>query len=91
VSRDREEAVFGLFTQTLTVTVLKSDAEKSVQKVEGAPSQRWTIRSESSLRAVPTIHIIVNGHVTLTGAVGSRGVPGVFSVTPGVFQLPTLC
>lgn len=46
-----------------------------------------------SLRAVPTIHIIVkNGHVTLTGAVGNqmdkqraemaaKGVPGVFSVT----------
>jgi hyperosmotically inducible protein len=46
-----------------------------------------------SLRAVPTIHIIVkNGHVTLTGAVGNQGdkerayiaangVSGVFSVT----------
>lgn len=46
-----------------------------------------------SLRAVPTIHIIVkNGNVTLTGAVGNqmdkqraeiaaKGVPGVFSVT----------
>ena len=46
-----------------------------------------------SLRAVPTIHIIVkNGHVVLNGAVGNagdkqragiaaNGVPGVFSVT----------
>lgn len=46
-----------------------------------------------SLRAVPTIHIIVkNGNVTLAGAVGNqmdkqraeiaaKGVPGVFSVT----------
>jgi len=46
-----------------------------------------------SMRAVPTIHIIVkNGNVTLTGAVGNegdkqragiaaKGVPGVFSVT----------
>lgn len=46
-----------------------------------------------SLRAVPTIHIIVkNGHITLTGAVANQGdkdragiaangVPGAFSVT----------
>jgi hyperosmotically inducible protein len=46
-----------------------------------------------SLRAVPTIHIIVkNGHVTLAGAVANKGdkdragiaangVPGVFSIT----------
>ena len=49
-----------------------------------------------SLRAVPTIHIIVkNGHVILTGAVGNqgdkeraemaaKGVPGVFSVTDNI-------
>jgi hyperosmotically inducible protein len=49
-----------------------------------------------SLRAVPTIHIIVkNGHVTLTGAVANQGdkeragiaangVPGVFSVTNNI-------
>jgi hyperosmotically inducible protein len=49
-----------------------------------------------SLRAVPTIHIIVkNGHVTLTGAVANqadkqraeiaaKGVPGVFSVTNNI-------
>lgn len=49
--------------------------------------------SQYSLRAIPTIHIIVkNGHVTLVGAVGNQmdknlaglaasGVPGVFSVT----------
>jgi hyperosmotically inducible protein len=49
-----------------------------------------------SLRAVPTIHIIVkNGNVILTGAVGNqgdkqraeiaaKGVPGVFSVTNNI-------
>ncbi len=49
-----------------------------------------------SLRAVPTIHIIVkNGHVTLVGAVSNEGdkdragiaangVPGVFSVTNNI-------
>ena len=49
-----------------------------------------------SMRAVPTIHIIVkNGNVTLTGAVGNqgdkqraeiaaKGVPGVFSVTNNI-------
>ena len=49
-----------------------------------------------SLRAVPTIHIIVkNGNVILTGAVGTqmdkqraeiaaKGVPGVFSVTNNI-------
>jgi hyperosmotically inducible periplasmic protein len=49
-----------------------------------------------SLRAVPTIHIIVkNGNVILTGAVGNqgdkeraeiaaKGVPGVFSVTDNI-------
>jgi len=53
-----------------------------------------------SLRAVPTIHIIVkNGHVTLTGAVGNpgdkdragiaaNGVPGVFSVTNDLLVSP---
>jgi hyperosmotically inducible periplasmic protein len=53
-----------------------------------------------SLRAVPTIHIIVkNGHVTLTGAVGNAGdkeragiaantVPGVFSVTNDLLVSP---
>jgi osmotically-inducible protein OsmY len=53
-----------------------------------------------SLRAVPTIHIIVkNGHVTLTGAVGNagdkqraeiaaKGVPGVFSVTNDLLVSP---
>jgi hyperosmotically inducible periplasmic protein len=53
-----------------------------------------------SLRAVPTIHIIVkNGQVTLTGAVGNPGdkeragiaansVPGVFSVTNDLLVSP---
>src|SRR5579863_9089111 len=53
-----------------------------------------------SLRAVPTIHIIVkNGHVTLTGAVGNpgdkqragiaaNGVPNVFSVTNDLLVNP---
>ena len=53
-----------------------------------------------SLRAVPTIHIIVkNGHVTLTGAVGNNGdkeragiaangVPGAFSVTNDILVAP---
>ena len=53
-----------------------------------------------SLRAVPTIHIIVkNGHLTLTGAVGNQGdkqragiaangVPGVFSVTNDLLVSP---
>jgi hyperosmotically inducible protein len=53
-----------------------------------------------SLRAVPTIHIIVkNGHVTLTGAVANpgdkeragiaaNGVPGVFSVTNDLLVSP---
>ncbi len=53
-----------------------------------------------SLRAVPTIHIIVkNGHVTLNGAVGNEGdkqragiaangVPGVFSVTNDLLVNP---
>jgi hyperosmotically inducible protein len=53
-----------------------------------------------SLRAVPTIHIIVkNGHVALTGAVGNQGdkqragiaangVPGVFSVTNDLLVSP---
>jgi hyperosmotically inducible periplasmic protein len=53
-----------------------------------------------SLRAVPTIHIIVkNGHVTLNGAVGNtgdkqvagiaaNGVPGVFSVTNDLLVSP---
>lgn len=53
-----------------------------------------------SLRAVPTIHIIVkNGHVTLTGAVGTNGdkeragiaangVPGAFSVTNDIQVAP---
>ena len=53
-----------------------------------------------SLRAVPTIHIIVkNGNVTLTGAVGNqgdkeraviaaKGVPGVFSVNDEIQVSP---
>ena len=53
-----------------------------------------------SLRAVPTIHILVkNGHVTLAGAVGNagdkeragiaaNGVPGVFSVTNDLLVNP---
>jgi hyperosmotically inducible protein len=53
-----------------------------------------------SLRAVPTIHIIVkNGHVTLTGAVANpgdkqragiaaNGVSGVFSVTNDLLVSP---
>jgi hyperosmotically inducible protein len=53
-----------------------------------------------SLRAVPTIHIIVkNGQVTLNGAVGNagdkqragiaaNGVPGVFSVTNDLLVSP---
>ena len=53
-----------------------------------------------SLRAVPTIHIIVkNGHVTLAGAVANKGdkdragiaangVPGVFSVTNDIQVSP---
>jgi hyperosmotically inducible protein len=53
-----------------------------------------------SLRAVPTIHIIVkNGHVTLAGAVGNQGdkqragiaangVAGVFSVTNDLLVSP---
>src|SRR5579871_7057102 len=53
-----------------------------------------------SLRAVPTIHIIVkNGNVTLTGAVANQGdkqragiaangVPGVFSVTNDLLVSP---
>ena len=53
-----------------------------------------------SLRAVPTIHILVkNGHVTLTGAVGiagdkeragiaANGVPNVFSVTNDLLVNP---
>lgn len=53
-----------------------------------------------SLRAVPTIHIIVkNGRVTLTGAVGNagdktragiaaNGVPGVFGVTNDLLVSP---
>ncbi|MGA2600453.1 MAG: BON domain-containing protein [Bryobacteraceae bacterium] len=53
-----------------------------------------------SLRAVPTIHIIVkNGHVILTGAVGNNGdkeragiaangVPGAFSVTNDILVAP---
>jgi hyperosmotically inducible protein len=53
-----------------------------------------------SLRAVPTIHIIVkNGNVTLTGAVGAKmdkeraviaakGVPGAFSVTDELVVAP---
>lgn len=53
-----------------------------------------------SLRAVPTIHIIVkNGRVTLTGAVGNagdklragiaaNGVPGVFAVTNDLLVSP---
>ncbi|HTC88911.1 MAG TPA: BON domain-containing protein [Bryobacteraceae bacterium] len=53
-----------------------------------------------SLRAVPTIHILVkNGHVTLTGAVGNagdkeragiaaNGVPNVFSVTNDLLVNP---
>jgi hyperosmotically inducible periplasmic protein len=53
-----------------------------------------------SLRAVPTIHIIVkNGHLTLTGAVANQGdkqragiaangVPGVFSVTNDLLVSP---
>jgi len=53
-----------------------------------------------SLRAVPTIHIVVkHGHVTLTGAVGNQGdkqraviaangVPGVFSVTNDLLVNP---
>ena len=53
-----------------------------------------------SLRAVPTIHIIVkNGNVTLTGAVGTKmdkqravmaakGVPGAFSVNDEILVAP---
>jgi hyperosmotically inducible protein len=53
-----------------------------------------------SLRAVPTIHIIVkNGHVSLMGAVANQGdkeragiaangVPGVFSVTNDLLVSP---
>jgi hyperosmotically inducible periplasmic protein len=102
----------------VTNPVVKSDAEKSVRKIEGVQNvvnnievlplsgvddqiRRAVYRAiygqpgleMYSLRAVPTIHIIVkNGHVTLTGAVGNQGdkeragiaangVSGVFSVT----------
>jgi hyperosmotically inducible periplasmic protein len=102
----------------VTQPTTKSDAEKSVKKIEGVENvvnnievlplspmddqiRRAAYRAiygqpcldMYSLRAVPTIHIIVkNGHLTLTGAVANSGdkdragiaantVPGVFSVT----------
>ena len=102
----------------VTQPTTKSDAEKSVKKIEGVESvvnnievlplspmddgiRRAVYRAiysqpgleMYSLRAVPTIHIIVkNGQVTLTGAVANsgdkdragiaaNGVSGVFSVT----------
>ena len=104
---------------------LKSDAEKSVKKIEGVQNvvnnievlplspmddqiRRAVYRAVYiqpglemySLRAVPTIHIIVkNGHVTLTGAVANpgdkqragiaaNGVSGVFSVTNDLLVSP---
>jgi hyperosmotically inducible protein len=109
----------------VTNPVLKTDAEKSVKKIEGVEKvinnievlplspmddqiRRAVYRAVYgqpglemySLRAVPTIHIIVkNGHVTLTGAVANRGdkeragiaangVPGVFSVTNDLLVSP---
>jgi hyperosmotically inducible protein len=109
----------------VTKPVLKSDAEKSVKKIEGVQNvvnnievlplspmddqiRRAVYRAVYSqpglemysLRAVPTIHIIVkNGHVTLTGAVGNpgdkqragiaaNGVSGVFSVTNDLLVSP---
>jgi hyperosmotically inducible protein len=109
----------------VTNPVLKTDAEKSVKKIEGVQSvvnnievlplspmdnriRRAVYRAVYgqpslemySLRAVPTIHIVVkNGHVTLTGAVGNQGdkqragiaangVPGVFSVTNDLLVSP---
>ncbi len=98
--------------------VLKGDAQRVVEKVEGVSSvdnqievlpvssnddriRRAAYRAIYgtpgldlySMRAVPTIHIIVkNGNLTLIGAVGNQmdkdragivanGVPGVFKVT----------
>jgi hyperosmotically inducible protein len=109
----------------VTQPVIKSDAEKSVKKIEGVQNvvnnievlplspmddqiRRAVYRAVYSqpglemysLRAVPTIHIIVkNGHVTLTGAVGNQGdkerayiaangVSGVFSVTNDLLVSP---
>ena len=98
--------------------VLKADAQRVVEKIEGVSSvdnqievlpvssnddriRRAAYRAIYgtpgldlySMRAVPTIHIIVkNGNLTLIGAVGNQmdkdragivanGVPGVFKVT----------
>ena len=109
----------------VTNPVLKSDADRSVKKIEGVQNvvnnievlplspmddqlRRAVYRAiyrqpgleMYSLRAVPTIHIIVkNGHVTLTGAVGNQGdneragiaangVSGVFSVTNDLLVSP---
>jgi hyperosmotically inducible periplasmic protein len=109
----------------VTKPTIKSDAERSVKKIEGVEKvvnnievlplspmddqiRRAVYRAiygqpgleMYSLRAVPTIHIIVkNGHVTLTGAVGNpgdkqragiaaNGVPGVFSVTNDLLVSP---
>lgn len=109
----------------VTNPTLKSDAEKSVKKIEGVQNVVNNIEvlplspmdnqirkavyravygqpglEMYSLRAVPTIHIIVkNGHVTLTGAVGNQadkqragiaanGVSGVFSVTNDLLVSP---
>ncbi len=109
----------------VTNPVVKSDAEKSVKKIEGVQNvvnnievlplspmddriRRAVYRAVYgqpglemySLRAVPTIHIIVkNGQVTLTGAVGNQGdkeragiaangVSGVFSVTNDLLVSP---
>jgi hyperosmotically inducible protein len=106
--------LFGYVTQP----TLKTDAERSVRKIEGVTNvvnnievlplspnddriRRDVYRAIYSqpgldlysLRAVPTIHIIVkNGNVTLKGAVANQGdkdragiaangVPGVFKVT----------
>jgi hyperosmotically inducible protein len=113
--------LFGEVTQP----VIKSDAEKSVKKIEGVEKvvnnievlplspmddqiRRAVYRAiygqpgleMYSLRAVPTIHIIVkNGQVTLNGAVGNagdkqragiaaNGVSGVFSVTNDLLVSP---
>src|SRR3984957_5950385 len=109
----------------VTQPVIKSDAEKSVKKIEGVQTvvnnievlplspiddqiRRAVYRAVYgqpglemySLRAVPTIHIIVKkGNVTLAGAVGNVGdkeragiaansVPGVFSVTNDLLVSP---
>ena len=109
----------------VTNPAVKTDAEKSVKKIEGVEKvvnnievlpvspmddriRRAVYRAiytqpgldMYSLRAVPTIHIIVkNGHVTLTGAVANQGdkqragiaangVSGVFSVTNDLLVNP---